>query len=228
MDFPTIAAAIAPAGLILRGGFRPNRDDDVPLPGAAVVLVGNAGPAMWRAFTSQVLADERRNTADPLDAWIRRILRETSSQLGAQVLFPFDGPPFLPFLRWARRAESVYPSPIGPLIHPEYGLHHAYRGALVFADRIELPANRADEAVNPCAACPSKPCLSACPVGAIRRGAYDVEACLDHLGREVGDCMTAGCRARRACPVGRSYHYSPAQAAFHMDKFRAAQTRGRR
>jgi hypothetical protein len=31
--------------------------------------------------------------------------------------------------------------------------------------------------------------------------------------------MDLGCRARRACPVGRGYHYDPKQAAFHMRAF---------
>jgi hypothetical protein len=32
--------------------------------------------------------------------------------------------------------------------------------------------------------------------------------------------MGEGCRARRACPVGRDYRYAPDQAAFHMRPFR--------
>src|SRR4030095_137820 len=41
--------------------------------------------------------------------------------------------------RWAMRAEAVAPSPLGILIHPDYGLWHAYRGALAFAERLALP-----------------------------------------------------------------------------------------
>jgi hypothetical protein len=32
--------------------------------------------------------------------------------------------------------------------------------------------------------------------------------------------MELGCRARRACPVGQSWRYTPAQAEFHMRPFR--------
>ena len=35
---------------------------------------------------------------------------------------------------------SLSPSPLGILIHPEFGLWHALRGALLFRDRLELPA----------------------------------------------------------------------------------------
>jgi len=31
--------------------------------------------------------------------------------------------------------------------------------------------------------------------------------------------MNLGCKARRACPVGRKYIYHPDQALFHMEKF---------
>ena len=40
------------------------------------------------------------------------------------------------------RAEAVAPSPLGILIHPDYGLWHAYRGALAFAERLALPRAR--------------------------------------------------------------------------------------
>ena len=55
--------------------------------------------------------------------------------------------------RWAQRAEPLHPSPLGVLIHPVHGLWHAYRGALAFAEPIELPP-RAD-LPSPCASCRS-------------------------------------------------------------------------
>ena len=36
------------------------------------------------------------------------------------------------------RAEGLKPSPIGILMHPQFGLWHAYRGALLFDVEIEL------------------------------------------------------------------------------------------
>jgi hypothetical protein len=128
----------------------------------------------------------------------------------------------LPFQRWAQRAEPVFPSPIGMLIHPEHGLWHAYRGALAFAGEIAgLPPRGA--AHSPCDSCADKPCLTTCPVGAFGPEGYDVPACAAHLRRPAGaDCMGLGCRARRACPVGRQATYLPEQAAFHMAAFLGA------
>jgi hypothetical protein len=183
-----------------------------------LVLVGVIGGGCWDAFQA---AAESCQWPDPLDRWSRRVVTELAAELGAEALFPFGGPPSLPFLRWARRAEAVYPSPIGPLIHPDYGLWHAYRGALAFAQRIGLPP--ADQRPRPCDTCADQPCLATCPVGAFSDRGYDVPACIGHIGADRGgDCLGAGCLARRACPVGVTYHYAPAQMGFHMRAFLAA------
>ena len=41
---------LAGYGLILRGGFWPSGEDEVPGAPATLLLVGNAGPAMWSHF----------------------------------------------------------------------------------------------------------------------------------------------------------------------------------
>lgn len=217
-----IAAAVARHGLIQRGGFHPTAADRVPaLPGGApaatLVMVGNAGPAMWQHFAAAPeMAD---GGADALDRWTRRVLSGIAGAFGAAALFPFDGPPYPPVQRWAMRAEPVHASPLGLLIHPEYGLWHAYRGALAFASRFDLPP-RADIA-SPCDSCIDRPCLTSCPVEAFSGSGYDVPACARHIDTPAGvDCMELGCRSRRACPVGQEYRYSPAQAEFHMLPFR--------
>jgi hypothetical protein len=210
--YSELARALIPLGLIPRGGFRVWPEDG--LGGlSVVVLVGNAGPALWPAFSAG-----RRAEPDPLDAWVARSLAPVARRLGARLVMPNDGPPHAPFQRWAMRAEPVYPSPLGLLIHPVYGLWHAYRAALLFATEIDLPA-RAD-GVSPCDTCPDRPCLSACPVGAFDGIGYDVAACRAHAGGPGGGmCRSGGCLARHACPVGRDHAYGPAQQAYHMAAF---------
>jgi hypothetical protein len=214
MDIDTIRSRIAEHGLSYRGAFH------AEAPGKTLVLVGFVGAENWSAFTaSPEAADGRPN---PLDRWSSRVIAAIARSLGATPLFPFDGPPFLPFQRWAQKAEPVYPSPLGILIHPDWGLWHAYRGALAFADRIDLPPP--DLRPSPCDSCTDKPCLSACPVGAFTSTGYDVPACVSHVAAPAGaDCMIAGCRARRACPVGVGYRHVPVQAEFHQRAFLAAQ-----
>jgi len=213
-DFAILERRLAEHGLIARGGFHPAPEDGVP--GATLVLVGNAGPALWRVFAAA--PEARDGAADPLNRWSRRVLGALAMELGAEALYPFDGPPYRPFVAWAKRAEAVAESPLGMLIHPDYGLWHAYRGALAFDRPIELPPR--DPRSRPCDACADKPCLKACPVEAFAATGYDVAACAAHVAAPEGeDCLGLGCRARRACPVGPAYSYDGPQARFHMEAF---------
>ncbi len=190
MEIATLAAALGAHGLILRGGFRPRADDGVPpladgRPIRTLVMVGNAGPEMWRAFAASPeygppeygppgYGPGYDSAPDPLNRWSERVLGALAAELGAQALFPFGGPPYLPFVAWAKRAEAVAESPLGILIHPDYGLWHAYRGALAFADAVDLAPW--DRRPRPCDTCAERPCLSACPVGAFTETGYDVAA----------------------------------------------------
>jgi ferredoxin len=175
------------------------------------VLVGNVGGALWRAFER-----ERGAGPDPLDGWSARVLHEIADAFGASVLLAAD--PQLPFQRWARRAESVHHSPLGILIHPDYGLWHAYRGALALAEHLALP--EADRRPSPCDGCAERPCLSACPVAAFSAQGFDAAACAAHVSSPAGvECLERGCLARRACPVGRVYRYPDDQQRFHLEAF---------
>jgi ferredoxin len=208
-----IEEACQPFGLVVLGAFVPEPQDQVPSPGAAVVLLGNAGPTLWRAF----LAAGRQKTPSPLDRWLCEILSPIAVRLGASVLFPFDGPPFLPFLAWAFRAGAAFPSPLGLAIHPTYGLWHAYRAALVLPRPLRQPAPEIASHTSPCVACADRPCLRACPVDAFDGSTFASARCQRRLITPLGtDCLTGGYRARYACPIGREHRYDPEQIAFHM------------
>ncbi len=221
MFLAQLTAALDRYGLILRGGFHPVLEDAVPDVGAGketgtVLLIGNAGPGMWRAFAATEPVGR-----NPLDRWTRQVVEPIARRAGGTACYPADGPPYHPFQRWAQRAEPVAPSPLGILIHPTYGLWHAYRAALMFTERLDLP-DRPDTPI-PCASCLERPCLSACPVGAFTADGYDVRRCVDYV-KSTGeaDCAGSGCRARHACPVGVSYRYGPEQQRSHMSAFLAA------
>jgi hypothetical protein len=228
---PAVAAigeALEALGLALRGGFHPVPQDGVPAlpdgrPTATLLLAGTVGSRWWDAFAAAPEAAD--GARDPLDRWTRRLLAALAAAQGAVALYPFGGPPYLPFQRWARRAEPVSPSPLGMLIHPVIGLWHAYRGALAFPERLALAP--VAPVASPCDSCAAKPCLTACPVGAFTASGYDVAACVAHLDSgHGGACLAAGCQARLACPVGVEHRYAPPAAAFHMAAFHRAQRHG--
>ena len=210
-----VAQALVRHGLMVRGGFHPE-PGEAGLEGAGTVLmVGNAGGAMWDAF-----APHDDGAPDPLNRWTVRVVEPIAQAFGARVLYPF-GTPHWPFQRWAARAEALHASPIGLLIHPEYGLWHAYRAALVFPEAFDLPAP-GPALSSPCDGCSDKPCLSACPVGAFSKAGYDVTVCAMGLAASEAACLSLGCDARNACPVGPDWRDPDAQIGFHMAGFKAS------
>lgn len=218
MRISDIEITVEGAGLAFRGAFHPAVEDlPAGVSAGTIVMLGFTGGEQWAAFTKS--SEYRDGGAHPLDRWSYRVVSALARDLGATPFFPFTAP-LMPFIRWAQKAEPVYPSAIGMLIHPDYGLWHAWRGALRFMEKLDLPPR--DERPRPCDACIEKPCLSACPVKAFDgSGAFKVQACGAHIRMSDGaDCMSDGCRSRRACPVGAQYRYSPEQAAFHMKSFR--------
>lgn len=210
--FDSIAGSLVGARLRVRGAFHPAPADGAPQGVETIVLIGSLGSSFWPAFQAQ-----RRDEPHPLDNWTRRVVEPVAQKLGAVALYPFDGPPWHPFQRWAMTAEGLRPAPIGPLIHPEYGPWHSYRAALAFAQKLALPDP--PPVRDLCRACAEKPCLRACPADVFARGSYDVPRCAAQLRLPGNDCLSGGCLARRACPVGAGHAYSKAQAAFHTAAF---------
>ena len=221
----------AETGLFVRAGFHPVPEDDVPaMPdgtaAGTVVLIGNAGTDMWDAFGStRDHAAPDQDVRHPLDSWLRPRIEAVALAAGGHPVFPNGGPPFVPIQNWAARAEPVYRSPIGIMIHPDFGLWHVYRAALLFADRIELPPR--DARPSPCDTCTRKPCLSVCPADAFLPDRFDAPACAAHVESAAGaNCRERGCLARRACPVGRDFLYGREQQKFHTAAMLAAVKRG--
>jgi hypothetical protein len=225
-----LTRALSPLGLRMRGGFSidPGRDADIitVAPWArTLILVGNAGSELWDKSGAEIAA---LGGADPLDRWTRQAIGPIAQSLDGRALFPFEGPPYWPFQRWAERAEGVRASPIGIQIHPEFGLWHAYRAAILLRSAVTLPRG---EQTHPCDTCAERPCLTRCPVSAFSAGAYDVDGCVAHVvavQHQPGSCSEVGCLARLACPIGSSWRYRPEHARFHMSAFVKARMRPKR
>ncbi len=209
MTMDALSAAAAPHGLFIMGVLDP---EDMA---GTLVLLG-AGPEVWPVFTASEECGDGH--ADPLDRWSKRVIGALASALGGSSVYPSDGPPYLPFIRWAQESGRFFQSPTGMLVHDTAGLMISIRGAIVLPHRV--PWKRADQD-SPCTGC-SAPCVTACPVSALSASApYDVPACKAFLDTAPGqDCMDHGCAVRRACPISQSFGRSSVQSAFHMTAFK--------
>ena len=216
-----ITAALGANSLILRGGVVFLENEDAPhgasgAPAKSVLLVGQAGAAPWPHFLRW---HERQplQIANPLDSWSRQVIGDVAEKFGARAVSPSDKP-YLPFQQWAMRAEGLKPSPLGILMHPRYGLWHAYRGALLFED--EIAVGQAHASIHLCDTCVEKPCMKSCPVDAYSQDGFAYQSCLAHVrGADGSPCRTGGCLDRNACPYGTAYRYPPDVQAFHMAAF---------
>lgn len=211
----TLASAIRRHRLAVFGAFFPQSEDAIAVECRTLLLLGPLEPGFWPHVTAQPeFADAR---PDPLDRWSQRVIGAVAREFGGTALFPFTGPPYHPFQRWALRSGRAWISPVGLLVHESAGLMLSYRGALALPQRLAL-GRAPDE--PPCSACMERPCLSACPVGALSGTGYDVPACHRFLDTPAGvDCMERGCAVRRACPVSADYGRREDQSAWHMRRF---------
>ncbi|MEM9737072.1 MAG: ferredoxin, partial [Pseudomonadota bacterium] len=167
-----LAALLAAEGLAVVGHFQPGPGDGAS--GAATLaLVGARGDALWPHFSQSPEAQD--GAPEPLDRWSRRVLERIAAELGAEAFFPFGGPPYMPFISWAAKAEGARVSPVAMQVSPRRGLWMSYRGALGLREAW-APAPELDA---PCDGCP-RPCVTACPVNAFATGGYDIPKCLDH------------------------------------------------
>ncbi|MDI9314351.1 MAG: hypothetical protein QM529_06745, partial [Hydrotalea sp.] len=130
-------------------------------------------------------------------------------------------------------AIGFTPSPLGMLIHPRFGLWVGFRGATIdrtMPKKIRRGAARkitiGQHHATPCGECDSKPCIAACPAGAVTAMGFDYPACNNYLNNHPAcDCLRHGCVARTACPIGNgvgdaSYQYNQQQVEFFWRSLR--------
>ena len=207
MTYAEVAAAVSPHALAIIGALHED--------GETIMLLG-PGRDFWEAV--QTAPEMQDGAPDPFDRWSTRVITGLAQRVNASPVFPFGGPPYAPFLGWALASRRAWSSPIGMLVHDEAGLMVSFRGALRLPGEMDLPP---PPAAAPCATCAGRPCTTACPVGALSdQHFYKVETCHAYLDTRDGqDCMTAGCIARRACPVSQAFDRPAAQSALHMRYF---------
>ncbi len=212
MILAEIEAIAAAHQLAVLGGFAATPDDDLPRGTKTLLLLGPKEPGFWPHLTVQ----PEWHGPDPIDRWSRRAIGRIACDLGAKALFPFGGAPYHPFYKWALKTGRCWDSPVRLLVHDAAGLFVSFRGALALKEVVDLPP----APPRPCNSCAAKPCLTACPVGALKGAAYDLQKCHTFLDTLPGQaCMTTGCAVRGTCPVSLAYARMPEQSAYHMGQF---------
>lgn len=208
-----IAALAAPHRLAVFGTLPILPEDGFAPDFRSLVLFGPAEPGFWAHLKDQ--PEWRDGAPDPVDRWSRRVIGKLACDLGGKAAFPFGGPPYRPFFQWALRSGRAFASPVRLLVHDRAGLFVSYRGAVALRETFAPTP-----AANPCDSCAAKPCLTACPAGALDAKGYDLPACHAFLDRAEGaDCLSRGCVVRRACPLSQAYGRLPEQSAYHMRLF---------
>ena len=206
-----IEAMAARDHLAVLGGFAAGPDDGLPRGTKTLLLLGPLEQGFWPHLNAQ----PEWGAGDPVDRWSRRVIGKMACDLGAKALFPFGGAPYHPFYKWALKTGRSWDSPVRLLVHDVAGLFVSFRGALALKEELALPPAPS----RPCDTC-HKPCLTACPAGALTAAGYDLPACHAYLDTPAGgDCMTNGCAVRRACPLSLAYARMPEQSAYHMGQF---------
>jgi hypothetical protein len=127
----TLAGELAEQGLAWRGAFHPEPDNKVPpfaggAPALMVCLFRWTGGEQWPVFARSPEAND--GFPDPLNRWSKRLRDAAAEGLNAAAFYPFGGPPWLDFHRWALKAEPVHRSPLGLLIQ-RWSLALVSRGA---------------------------------------------------------------------------------------------------
>lgn len=195
---PTIAEPMRDAGIAVGDYSR-------------LVVVGHGGRGMWEA-----LGRFGFRTDDPVDFFsthlVQQMIGDYLDDARSQIIYPGRGPG-VPLIRLGEAAGWSRPSPIGPGIHPEYGLWFAYRVA--FLTDAPLLETEKPSPLRPCDTCEGRPCLGGCPAGAVRWPVdFQLQPCLGYRLAHESPCADR-CLARLACPVAPQHRYSDEQIGYH-------------
>lgn len=172
-----------------------------------LILFGHGGRRLWECVQAAGIASE-----DPIDDYsIRTVRRWFAEHLpDRRYRLPFPGTARIGLQALGQLAGWHQPSPIMVGVDREWGSWYAYR-AVAIADTDFLPSVPLRDR-SPCPGCVPRPCIGACPAGALADGRFDLDTCSRYRLQPASACAL-GCLARQACPVGAAHRYVPEQIA---------------
>lgn len=169
------------------------------------ILLGHGGRSLWDKVQAAGIASEH-----PIDDYSRQTFAAWFAgqlpQNRQTTLFPGDAPVGLQALGALAGWHHASPFMVG--INAAWGTWFAYR-VLALADT-DLPPTSPWTAPSPCATCPGRPCVTACPADALAGGRFSLERCLTYRRQPASRCR-ATCVARLACPVRPEHRYEDSQ-----------------
>ncbi|MEO1847838.1 MAG: hypothetical protein ABGY05_10760 [Pseudomonadota bacterium] len=175
-----------------------------------LVLLGMGGSGLWKR-----IRQENCPETELFDSASEKAVLEVCSRFwgGAKPRLLYPGSALIPLQKLGRWAGWATSSPLGMDISPRYGPWFAYRAA--FLVDAPLECTQAFTANSPCDDCESKPCIQACPVGAVTHDqTIAMDLCLPQRLADPQGCGVS-CDSRLACPVGEKWRYPKEQIRYH-------------
>ena len=182
-------------------------------------VIGHQGRKLWETICDAYQVTSLANATSeehPIDMWVRRFLTARIRQRAwhAHVWTPDDAGEIgvaAPLQGIGRALGWRHTAPFQLSIDETWGTWFAYR-AVICATSL-APWSEPKQQRNPCEACVSRPCESACPAGACAPS-WRGDRCQSHRLACNSSCQH-DCLARRACPVGSVHAYSREQMRDH-------------
>lgn len=175
-----------------------------------LLLTGHGGRLFW-----EKLQEAGMETADPVDTFSTQLTQQfISDYLGNPphlLLYP-SGDYLVPLTQLGEWAGWSHPSPIGQGISAEFGVWFAYRTAVLVNGN--FPTTPRLQTNSPCQSCADKPCVTACPAGAVQADGFQMSPCINFRLRTHSPCADR-CLARMACPVAPEHRYTLPQIQYH-------------
>ncbi|NHC06970.1 hypothetical protein [Azonexus fungiphilus] len=174
-----------------------------------LILLGHAGRRLWQCVQAARPAGEH-----PIDDYTKSTVDRCFARFfpGRHYRIVYPGPAPIGLQALGAHAGWHQPSPLMIGIDREWGSWYAYR-CVILADTGFSPDATVDREnpakSSPCTDCRERPCVAACPAGAVG-DRFDLAACSDERLRPGSPCGES-CLARLACPVGSEHRYDATQ-----------------
>lgn len=209
------------AGLVLQGVL-PTARVDLPVEAngfSQLLVFAHGGRRFWEYARS--LVSEPDPEDDLLDHCAMTLAQDFMSRIDEhdyRILYPVDHMG-IDLIGIGRELGWHHPSPMGIGIMPKWGTWFAYRVVIAANTQFEPTSHQVE---SPCETCSDRPCINACPAGAVSSASsFNLESCATYR-MESGAACASQCLSRQRCPVASEHQYGETQIRYHYDRSLAA------